>query len=106
MFVTPSTPEPNPPNNVNVTQTTCNSVTVNWTSPTDNGNAEITQYRVLVYKDNDHLTALITEKTQMFSHQVTSLEPDTNYTVEVKAGNDGGFGHGSRTKFTTEQTGD
>ena len=106
MFVTLSTPEPNPPVNVTITQTTCNSVTLNWTPPTDNGNAEITQYSVLVYKDTDHPTALITEKTQMSSHQVTSLEPDTDYTMEVRAGNVGGFGDGSRTNFTTEQTGD
>ena len=70
------TTEPNPPANVTITQTTCNSVTVNWTPPTDNGNAEITQYRVLVYKKTDHPTAIITDKTQMISHQVTSLEPD------------------------------
>ena len=88
-----------------ITQTTCNSVTVNWTPPTDNGNAEITQYRVHVYKDTDHPTAHITDTTQAFSHRVTSLEPKTDYTVEVQAGNDGGFGDGSRINFTTEQTG-
>ena len=106
MFVIPSAPEPNPPDQLTITQTTCNSVTVNWTSPTDNGNAEITQYRVLVYKDSNHPTAHITDTTQAFSHRVTSLEPGTNYTVEVRAGNDGGFGGGTSTNFTTEQTGD
>ena len=106
MSVMLPTPEPNPPANVTITQTTCNSVTVNWTPPTDNGNAEITQYRVLVYKNTDHPTAHITDKTQMISHRVTSLEPRTDYTVEVTAGNVGGFGNGSRTNFTTEQTGD
>ena len=105
MFVIPSTPDPNPPANVTITQTTCNSVTVSWTPPTDNGNAEITQYTVLVYKDIDHLTALITDTTPMISHQMTSLEPTTDYTVEVRAGNVGGFGNGSRANFTTEQTG-
>ena len=106
MFVMLPTPEPNPPDNVTITQTTCNSVTVNWTPPTDNGNAEITQYRVLVYKNTDHPAALITDKTQMISHRVTSLDPDTNYNVEVMAGNVGGFGNGTSTNFTTEQTGD
>ena len=106
MFVMLSTPEPNPPVNVTIAQTTCNSVTVNWTSPTDNGNAEITEYRVIVYKDSDHPTAHITDTTQAFSHQVTSLEPETDYTVEVRAGNVGGFGNGTNTNFTTEQTGD
>ena len=106
MFVIPSTPEPNPPANVTITQTTCNSVTVNWTFPTDNGNAEITQYRVHVYKDSDHPTGLINDTTQAFFHRVTSLEPDTDYTVEVRAGNVGGFGNGTSTNFTTEQTGD
>ena len=100
-----STPEPNPPDQVTLTKTTCNTVTLNWTSPTDNGNADITEYRVLVYKDSDHPTALINDTTQMISHRVTSLEPRTDYTVEVRAGNVGGFGNGSRTNFTTEQTG-
>ena len=98
-----STPGPNPPDQVTITQTTCNSVTVNWTSPTDNGNAEITQYRVLVYRDSDRHMAH-TNVTTMMTHRVTSLEPDTEYTVEVMAGNVGGFGDGSRINFTTEQT--
>ena len=50
MFVVPFTPEPNPPVHVTITQT-CNSLTVHWTPPADSGTAEITQYRVLVYKD-------------------------------------------------------
>ncbi len=104
MFVTPSTPEPNLPVNVTITQTTCNSVTVNWSPPTDNGNAEITQYRVLVYKDsNRHLVH--TNVTTMTTHRVTSLEPDTDYTVEVTAENARGFGDGS-TNFTTKQIGE
>ena len=105
MFVTPSTPEPNPPANVTITQTTCNSVTVNWTPPTDNGNAEITEYRVLVYKDSDR-HVVHTNGTTMTTHRVTSLKPKADYTVEVKAGNVGGLGNGTSTNFTTEQTGD
>ena len=104
MFAIIFTPEPNPPNNVNVTQTTCNSVTVNWTSPTDNGNAEITQYRVLVYKDSES-HVVHTNVTTMKTHQVTSLEPGTDYTVEIRAGNDGGFGKKSSTKLTTTRKG-
>ena len=105
MFVMLSTPEPNSPANVTITQTTCNSVTVNWTPPTHNGNVDITEYRVLVYKDTDHPTAHITSKAQTSSHQVISLERKTDYTVEVQVGNVGGFGDGSRTSFSTEQTG-
>ena len=104
MFVIFSTPEPSPPVNVTITQTTCNSITVNWTPPADNGNAEITQYRVLVYKDSGDLVTH-TNVTTNLSYQVTSLEPKTNYTVQVQAGNDGGFGNGSSTTSTTERTG-
>ena len=104
MFVIPSTPGPNPPDQVTITQMTCNSVTVNWTPPTDNGNAEITQYRVLVYKDSKDI--LVHTNTTMMSYEVTSLEPDTNYTVEVRAGNVGGFGNGTSTNFITKETGD
>ena len=104
MFVMLSTPEPNPPANVTITQTTCNSVTVNWTPPTDNGNAEIKGYRVLVYKDSNDI--LVQTNTTMLSYEVTSLEPKTDYTVEVRAGNVGGFGNGTSTNFTTKETGD
>ncbi len=102
MFVTPSTPEPNPPVNVTITQTTCNSVTVTWTPPTDN---EITGYTVLVYKDSNDIL-VYTYVTTMTTYRVTSLEPDTDYTVEVKAGNVGGFGNGTSTDFTTKERGD
>ena len=87
-----------------ITQTTCNSVTVNWTPPTDNGNAEITQYRVLVYRDSNGI--LVHTNTTMMSYKVTSLKPKTDYTVEVRAGNVGGFGNGTTTNFTTKETGD
>ena len=105
MFVIPSTPEPNPPANVTITQMTCNSVTVNWTPPTDNGNAEITQYGVHVYKDSD-LHIVHTNVTTMTTHRVTSLEPDTNYTVEVTAENVGGVGNDTSTNFITKQIGE
>ena len=104
MFVTPSAPEPNPPVNVTITQTTCNSATLNWTSPTDNGNAVITGYRVLVYNDSDDI--LVHTNTTMMSYEVTSLKPKTDYTVEIRAGNVGGFGNGSSVNFITEETGD
>ena len=103
MFVTPSTPEPNLPVNVTITQTTCNSVTVNWSPPTDNGNAEITQYRVLVYSESH---VVHTNGNTMTTHRVTSLESDTDYTVEVTAGNAGGFGNGTSTNFTTKRIGE
>ena len=99
-----SASEPNPPANVTITQTTCNSVTVNWTSPTDNGTADITEYRVLVYKDSDR-HVVHANVTTMTTHQVTSLDPDTNYTVEITAENVQGFGKGS-TNFTTKQKGE
>ena len=100
-FVILSTPEPNPPVNVTITQTTCNTITVHWTPPADNGKAAITQYRVLVYKDSGRHVTHTNDTTMQLSHQVTSLEPKTDYTVEVQAGNVGGFGNGTSTKFTT-----
>ena len=104
MFVIPSTPEPNPPANVTITQTTCNSATVNWTSPTDNGNAEITGYKVLVYNDSNDI--LVHTNTTMMSYEMTSLEPKTDYTVEIRAGNVGGFGNATSTNITIKETGD
>ena len=80
---------------------------MNWTPPADNGSAELTQYRVLVYKDSTQLQVIVntTITTTKLSHQVSSLEPGTNYTVEVKAENVGGFRSGTSTNFTAKQTG-
>ena len=103
-FVISSTPEPNPPDQVTITQTTCNSVTFNWTRPTHNGNAEITGYKVLVYNDSNDI--LVHTNTTMMSYEVTSLKPKTDYTVEIRAENVGGFGNGTSTNFTTKETGD
>ena len=101
-----STPEPNPPANVTITQTTCNSVTVNWTFPTDNGNAEITGYRVLVYNVSDHVLMTETDTAAMrLTYKFSSLDSDANYTVEVKAMNVGGAGNGTSTNFTTNKKG-
>ena len=78
---------------------------MNWAPPADNGNVELTQYRVLVYKDSTQVIINTTITTMELSHRVSSLEPDTVYTVEVKAGNVGGFGNGTNTIFTTKQIG-
>lgn len=96
---------PSPPVNVTITETTCNSVTVNWTPPTDNGNAELTQYRVRVNKDGGGRVARTDVAAMNLSYQVSSLEPKTNYTVEVKARNVGDFGNSASTKFVTNQKG-
>ena len=77
---------------------------MHWTHPADNGNAAITEYRVLVYKDSDFHVAH-TNDTMNLSHRVTSLEPKTDYTVEVQAGNDGGFGNGTSANITTARKG-
>ena len=101
-----STPEPNPPANVTITQATCNSVTVNWAPPTHNGNAEITGYRVIVYRDSDHVLRTETDTAAMdLTYKFSSLDPDTDYTVEVKAMNVGGVGNGTGTNFTTNKKG-
>ena len=105
MLVKLSTPEPNPPVNVTITQTTCNSITVHWTPPADNGNAAVTQYRVLVYKDSGPRVVATNVPTMKLSYQVTSLDPKTDYTVEVQAGNDGEFGNGSSANSTTKPKG-
>ena len=101
-YVLSLTPEPSPPANVSTNETTCNSVVVNWIPPADNGSAELTQYRVLVYKHSSHLEMNTDVTTMMLSHRVSSLEPGTVYNVEVRAGNVGCFGS---TSFTTEPTG-
>ena len=76
-----------------------------WTPPADNGNAEITQYRVLVHSASSNQVAHDNVSATNHSHQVSLLKPDTNYTVEVKAGNAGGVGNGTSSNITTKQKG-
>ena len=78
---------------------------MHWTPPADNGTAEITQYRVLVYSASSNQVAHANVSAKNQSHQVSLLKPDTNYTVEVKAGNAGGVGNGTSANFTTKQKG-
>ena len=60
---------------------------------------------MLVYKDNNHIVAHANVTTMQLFYNVSSLEAKTDYTVEVKARNVGGFGNGTSTNFTTEHKG-
>ena len=78
---------------------------MHWTPPADSGNAEITEYRVLVYSESSKQVAHANVSAKNQLHQVSLLKPDTNYTVEVKAGNAGGVGNGTSANITTKQKG-
>ena len=78
---------------------------MHWTPPADKGNAAITEYRVFVYSESSNRVAHANVSAKNQSHQVSLLKPDTNYTVEVKAGNAGGIGNGTSSNITTKQKG-
>ena len=78
---------------------------MHWTPPADNGNAAITEYRVLVYNESSNQVAHANVSAKNQTHQVSLLKPDINYTVEVKAGNAGGIGNGTSANTTTKQKG-
>ena len=72
------TTEPSPPENITVINKTCNSLSVQWSPPSDTGGLAITGYMVNVVRNS--FTANIT----MTRTEIAKLSPNTTYRVKVK----------------------
>ena len=68
---------PRPPENITVINKTCNSLSVQWSPPSDTGGLAITGYRVNVAKNS------FTANTTMTRIDITNLSPGTTYLVTV-----------------------
>ena len=78
MYVQYLTTEPSPPENITVINKTCNSLSVQWSPPSDTGGLAITGYTVDVPEN------LFTTKTTMTRTDITNLSPGTTYRVKVE----------------------
>ena len=72
------TTEPSPPDNITVINKTCNSLSVQWSPPSDTGGLAIIGYRVNVV-ENPFAT-----NTSMTRTDITNLSPGTTYQVKVE----------------------
>ena len=72
------TTEPSPPENITVINKTCNSLSVQWSPPSDTGGLAITGYRVNVAENS------FSTNTTMTRTDITNLSPNTTYQVKVR----------------------
>ena len=77
-YTIPLTTEPSPPENITVINKTCNSLSVQWSPPSDTGGLAITGYMVDVDKNS------FSTKTTMTRTDITNLSPNTTYQVKVE----------------------
>ena len=88
---------PSPPNNLICTNITSNSITLQWSPPTDNGGTSISHYNVTWSPNSD------IKVTEDMSLSITGLSPNTEYTFTVSANNSVGIGNGTSTTCTILQ---
>ena len=88
---------PSPPNNLTCTNIISNSITLEWSPPTDNGGTSISHYTV-TWSPNSDIKVI-----EDVSLSITGLSPNTEYTFTVSANNSVGIGNSTSTKCTTLQ---
>ena len=88
---------PSPPNNLICTNITSNSITLQWSPPTDNGGTSISHY-IVTWSPNSDIKV-----TEDMSLSITGLSPNTEYIFTVSANNSVGIGNGTSTKCTTQR---
>ena len=88
---------PGPPNYLTCTNITYWSVTLQWSSPTDNGGESISHYFITWSPNSSE------EITEDMSFPITDLSPNTEYTFTVSANNSVGIGNGTSMTCTILQ---
>ena len=83
---------------------TCNSLTLSWLPPGEDGGSNVKDYNVTVVdgtEDGPLLESVPTGgKTAV---RITSLKPNTMYTVHIRARNSAGLGPPAVASATTEE---
>ena len=83
---------PSPPENVHVTKTTKDSVTIDWKPPSDNGGSKVRRYHIwLSVEESDDWKKIETVDSYKTSTVVTKLDYNTKYLIGVSAENDVGI---------------
>ena len=76
---------------------TCSSLTLHWTAPSDIGNLDITSYQVKIA--DEEIPVPLDPNVRM--HTFTGLHPNRMYSYQVKAMNLIGYGPYTATQSTT-----
>ena len=85
---------------------TCNSLTLSWLPPKEDGGSIITDYIVTVVDGTDSEDGPLLESVPTGGNttvRITSLKPNTMYTVHIRARNSAGEGPPAVVNATTEK---
>ena len=94
---------PGQPINITVNKT-CNSLTLSWLPPGEDGGSIVTDYNVTVVNGTEDGPLLESVPTGgNTTVRVTSLNPNTMYTVHIRARNRAGVGQPAVVNVTTEE---
>ena len=94
---------PGQPTNIGV-NTTCNSLTLSWLPPGEDGGSNVTDYNVTVVDGTSNGPLLESVPTGgNTAVRITSLKPNTMYTVHIRARNSAGLGPPAVVNVTTEE---
>ena len=76
-YNTSYTTDPDPPKNITVINITCNSLSVQWSPPSDTGGLPITGYTVIVKNDEYKQNISVNTTTA----DIRNVSPNVRYTV-------------------------
>ena len=93
---------PGQPTNVTV-EITCNSLTLSWLPPEEDGGSIVTDYHVTVVKGTECGPLLSVPTGGNTTVSITSLKPNTMYTVHIRARSSAGLGPPVVKSVTTEE---
>ena len=95
---------PAAPTTLTTPSITTTGASLGWTAPTDNGGANITDYKVEISRDGNTWTTVPRTPSTSRSQNITGLAPGTTYQVKVSALNSAGFSLALAGSFKTDAT--
>ena len=93
---------PGQPTDITVNKT-CNSLTLSWLPPGEDGGSIVTDYNVTVVNETEDGPLLSVPTGGNTTVRITALKPNTMYTVHIRARNSAGEGLSAVVNVTTEE---
>ena len=93
---------PGQPTNIKVNKT-CNSLTLSWLPPGEDGGSIVTDYNVIVVNGTVDGPQFSVPEGGNTTVSITALNPNTMYTVHIIARNSAGMGQPAVVSVTTEE---
>ena len=91
---------PRSPVNVTAENTTCNSVSLSWQPPANNGGSSIVDYQIAIPKAPEGFKPVRTTSTTTV---IIGLQPNTFYTIHIRATNAFGLSLPAVVNISTEK---